>query len=144
MVDITFLEHTADAKFQAYGQTLEQAFISAGVGVFNLLTNIKKIKPKISHTIKVEAFSKEALLFDFLDELLFLLDTEGFIPCEIDDFIILKKEKEFVIQTTVYGDSAKNYEVHGHIKAATYNDMVIDENYNKPNRNVMVQVVVDI
>ncbi|MBI3032748.1 archease [Candidatus Woesearchaeota archaeon] len=144
MVDIKFLEHTADAKFQAYGQTLEQAFISAGVGMFNLLTNVKKIKPKISHNIKVEASSKEALLYDFIDELLFLVDTEGFIPCEIDDFIILKKENEFIIQTTVYGDSYKNYEVHGDIKAATYNDMIIDENYNQKNRKVMVQVVVDI
>ena len=149
---ITFLDHTADAKFQAFGNSLEEAFINAGIGMFELLTS-DKVQPKIKHKIKIESSSKEALLFDFLDELIFLLDTEGFIASEIEMFEILTSNAGFIIQTTVKGDYFKKYDVHCDIKAVTYNEMVIDEEYNQSKSKikdkqqgwkVMVQVVLDI
>jgi len=136
MKQFEYLEHTADAKFRAYGKTLEEAFANAALAAFNILTDITRVQPKIKHEIKIHYKKKESLLYDFLDQLLFLLDTEGFILAKVDKIKITSSE----LTATVSGDSYKNYDVHGDIKSVTYNDMLIEE---KPNK-VIVQVVLDI
>ena len=44
-----FLDHTADAKFRAYGKNLEQAFTNAALALTNLVTDSAKVKPNIKH-----------------------------------------------------------------------------------------------
>ena len=44
MVKFKFLEHTADAKFQAYGKNMEEAFSNAALAMFSIITDTKKIK----------------------------------------------------------------------------------------------------
>ena len=46
MVKFRFLEHTADAKFQAYGKNIEEAFSNAALAMFSVITDIKKINKK--------------------------------------------------------------------------------------------------
>lgn len=136
-----FLDHTADAKFRAYGSNLEEAFENVALATFSILINPEKVKPVISKEIKVMAAKKTSLLYDFIDELLFLLDTEGFLLNKIENLKIDQGDS-FVLTCILYGDNFKNYnDVKGNIKSITYNDMIIDENYED---KVMVQVVVDL
>ncbi|MCK4550749.1 MAG: archease, partial [Candidatus Aenigmarchaeota archaeon] len=74
-----YLEHTADAKFKAYGKSLEEAFSNAALAVFNIMVDTKKVEPKIKKEIEITGKNKETILFDFIDELLFFLDAENFI-----------------------------------------------------------------
>lgn len=134
-----FLDHTADAKFRAYGSNLEEAFLNAGLATFSILINPEKVNPQIKKEIKVMSAKKTSLLYDFIDELLFLLDTEGFLLSKIENLKI-EKEDSFVLTCTIYGDTFKNYSISGNVKSITYNDMIIDEKEG----NVMVQVVVDL
>ena len=129
-----FLEHKADAKFQAFGKTLEEAFSNAALAMFSLMTDIKKVKGKIEKKFNVKGYDKKALLYNFLEELLFLLDSEGFLLYKIKKIKIVNNKLEAV----VVGDKVSNYETHGEVKAVTYNEMEIKE---KP---YMVQVVVDM
>ena len=41
-----FLEHTADAKFQAFGKNLEETFANAALALTKLMTD-SKVKTKI-------------------------------------------------------------------------------------------------
>ena len=66
------LEHTADAKFKAVGETLEDAF-SSTVDAFADIAGGEGGNTR--HKFEVESESLEALLFDFLDELIYLQDT---------------------------------------------------------------------
>ncbi|MFH0936439.1 MAG: archease [Candidatus Woesearchaeota archaeon] len=129
-----FLEHKADAKFQAFGKTLEEAFSNAALAMFSLMTNIKKVKGKIEKRINVKGYDKKALLYNFLEELLFLLDKDSFLLSKIKKI----KIKDNKLEAIVLGDKAINYETHGEVKAVTYNEMEIKE---KP---YMLQVVVDM
>lgn len=138
MKKFEFFEHTADAKFRAYGKNLEEAFANAALAMTSIMAGSGKIKPKIKREIKVEGDDTKALLYKFIEEFLFLLDTENFLLSEVKDVKITKGKKNYALTAKAYGDKAGNYKTHGDVKAVTYNEMEISE---KP---VYVQVVVDI
>ena len=140
MAKFKFLEHTADAKFQAYGKTMEEAFSNAALAMFSIITDIKKIKKALKNEIKAEGSDLKSLLYNFLEELLFLIDTENFLLSSIKEISIKEINKKFKLNAVAVGDKANNYETHGDIKAVTYNEMRIEENKDK----VMVQVVLDL
>ncbi len=135
-----YLEHTADLKFQAFGFTLEEAFINAAYAMFNYLIDPEKIKPINKYEITKEAETKEALLYDFLDELIFLIDTKGMVLSRIDFIKIEEIANGFKLRCVLFGDSYKNYQIHGDIKAVTYHEMEINDSPG----NVIIQVVIDI
>jgi len=115
-----FFEHTADAKFQAYGKDLEEAFSNAAIAMYNVITDTNKIKAKIKK------------------EFLFLMDTEDFLLSKVEKLKINKMDDTYELMAVAYGDKVGSYEVKGDIKAVTYQEMEIKK---KP---AMVQVVVDI
>ena len=53
-MEFEYLEHTADAKFKAYGDSLEKAFVNAGKATFGLLLDCDKVKPVIEKKIEVK------------------------------------------------------------------------------------------
>lgn len=135
-----FLEHTADAKFRAYGKTLEEAFGNAALAMYSIMVDTEKVKPKIKKEIKVDGTDEKSLLYNFLEEFLFILDVENFLLNKIKKIKITKKKQKYYIKAEAYGDKAENYETHGDVKAVTYNEMEI----KKEKKRCVVQVVLDI
>ena len=128
-----YLEHTADVKFQAFGNTLEESFSNAGYAMINIISE-NKIKEKTNKKIKVTGVDKKALLYAFLEEILYLLNAEDFILSKITKIKIKDKK----LTATLTGDKLKDYQLETDVKAVTYNEMFIKE---KP---YIVQVVLDI
>lgn len=142
MEKFRFLQHTADAKFEAYGNTIEEAFSNSALAMFTVMIEPDKVRPKIERDVKVQAKDEKALLYNWLEELLFLLDSEGFLLSKVRKIrITAKKGKDFMLEASVAGDLAANgYKTHGDVKAVTYNEMEIRKESNK----YTLQVVVDI
>lgn len=140
MKQFVFLEHTADVKFRAYGKNIEEAFANAARATFQIITDIACVKKKKKKIISVQAGTKEQLLYDFLNELLFLVDTEGFLMADVLKVSVKKTKSKFTLRCTIIGDSNKQYEIKSQIKSVTYNDMFIREQKNR----VTIQVVHDI
>lgn len=135
-----FLEHTADAKFRAYGKTIEEAFSNAALAMFSVMAKTEKISPKIKKEIKATGADLKSLLYSFLEDLLFLMDSESFVLNKIKK-IKIKKNKKFELSADAVGDIISDkYELHGEVKAVTYNEMEIKEEKGK----FIVQVVVDL
>jgi len=132
-----FLQHTADMKFQAFGKSLEEAFSNAVYALKEVITK-DKIKPLVKRTINVKGKDNENLLYNFLEEFLFLLDSENFMISEVDKIIINLEKLE--LTAVIYGDNIKKYSAITDIKAITYNDMFIKQEKGK----FIVQVVVDV
>jgi len=145
MFKIKFLPHTADAKFRVTGDSLEQAFIGAAKALTKVMTD-DVVKPVFKKLISVKAKTLEALLYDFLQELVFLLDVEGFLMSRVESLTInkLAKAEGFVLKAVVLGDKVTNYEVKDVVKAITYNDMVVEERFVNGRKVFVVQVVVDL
>ncbi len=135
-----YLKHTADLKVRAYGKTIEEAFANTAIGGFDFLTQTSKVAKKIEKNISLAAKRIESLLYDFLQELLFLMDTEGFLISGFKDFKIVIEKDNASLQCTALGENYKNYKVKGDIKAITYSEMKIKKNSD----SVVVDVVFDI
>jgi SHS2 domain-containing protein len=135
-----YIDHTADLKVRAYGKTLEEAFANAAIGGFDFLTDTAKIKKKTEKKISIKAKRLESLLYDFIEQLLFLLDTEGFMISGFKDMKINQANDKFELKCTALGDSYKNYEVKGDIKAITYSEM----NIRKEKNAYVIDLVFDI
>lgn len=78
------LEHTADAMVEAYGRSLGERFGNAAYAMFDQITDVTKVEPRGELKVVLSAESREQLLVDFLQELLFLHDAEGLLFCEFD------------------------------------------------------------
>lgn len=135
-----YLDHTADAMFESYGKDMEEAFVNSALAMFNILTDITKVKSEKKFEIEVKANSYEKLLFDFLGELLFYLDTEHMLFSKFDNMKITKVDNKYELFCSAIGDLASNYDTHGDIKAPTYNEMSIKETDD----GVIIKAVVDI
>jgi len=134
------LEHTADEKFRAEGQTLEKAF-SESVKAFGEIVNADPEAGEYRHKIKVESESHEALLFDFLNKLIFLQDTEGVVVCQTDKLELEEKKDSYCIKATIWADSIHKEDSFLDIKAPTYNEMNVDY---EENEGWVLEAVLDI
>jgi len=135
-----FLEHTADAKFQAYGATLEEAFAHAALATVTLMWDWKKIENKIERKVDVEGKDLKQLLVSFLEEILYLLDSKNFLTGVAEKVSVKQNGNRYVLKALFKGDIfSDKYEIYGEVKAITYNEMKIEDR-----NGFMVQVVVDL
>lgn len=132
-----FFEHTADIKFRAFGKTLEEVFKNSALAMFRSMYN-GEIKSTRKIKIKTKGKDLESLLYSFLEEFLFFLDSEEFFASEIREIKINQKKME--IEAEVWGDDARNYKRHLDIKAVTYNEMFVKKEKGK----WVSQVVLDV
>lgn len=87
------LDHTADAKFRATGDSVEEAF-SEVVKAFGDIVGTDPEAGNTRHNVKVEAENYEALLFDFLDELIYLQDANNIAVCHAEDLEVEETEEQ--------------------------------------------------
>ncbi|PIN93419.1 hypothetical protein COU54_03110 [Candidatus Pacearchaeota archaeon CG10_big_fil_rev_8_21_14_0_10_31_24] len=129
-----FLEHTADIKFRTSGKNLNEVFENVVLAVAYYLTGGVKIGNKEQRKIFLEKDNLESLMYSFIDEIIYLLDSSAFLVSKAE--IQISGNKLIGI---LYGDSAQKYEI-SQIKAATYAEMHIKENL----KGWEAQVVLDV
>lgn len=135
-----FFHHTADAKFQAFGHTLEEAFAHAALAVASLMWEWQKIAKNIEISVSADGKDLEQLLVSFLEEVLYLLDTQDFLLASVDDVRLEKDDEGWRLNALFKGDMHRSeYEIFGDVKAITYNEIVV-----KDRAPFFVQVVADI
>ncbi len=132
-----FFSHTADIKFRAYGKTIEETFSNS---VYALVNSVFDKKIKQSKKLKVNVSGKdfESLLYNFLEEIIFLIDSKNFFVSKILKLKIDKKN--FKLSAVFLGDFGENYKIQSNIKAITYNEMFV----KKIKEKWVSQVVLDI
>ncbi|MEK6926528.1 MAG: archease [Nanoarchaeota archaeon] len=131
-----FLSHTADIKFQAYGETLNKVFENSALALLHSIHE-GKIKSKRKRNFSVKGKDLESLMYNFLEEFLYLIDAEHFIASKVK--AKLSQDKK-TLSAEISGDKAENYNIEMHVKAVTYNDMFVKKIKNQ----WAAQVVVDV
>ncbi len=130
-----FLEHTADIKFKVYGKTLNEIFENAVLALSEYLSRGEKIKSKKGKVVDVSGSDLESLFYNFLDELIYLLDAENFIVAKAKVTL-----RGYNLHAELYGDNASNYKDLDQVKAATYAEMYI----KKTQDGFEAQAVLDV
>lgn len=122
---IKYIEHPSDVGFEVYGDTLEELYANAAIAMYSFMTDIDEIEEEAEEReIEVNSEDLYSLMFDWLDELIFLFDSESLVMRSFD---IAIDESNFSIQGTCKGgkfDPSK-HESGIIIKAVTYNMMQI-------------------
>jgi SHS2 domain-containing protein len=131
------IDHTADVGIMAYGNDLKEAFANSAYGMFSLMADLDGVREKVSRKIDVHSTDREALLVDWLNELLYLFDVEHIIFKRFEITALSQKR----LQAKVYGEKidASRHQLKTAVKAATYHMLKIEKN-----EGVKVRFILDI
>ena len=140
MEQYKILDHTADAKFQAFGKDLNEVFTNAALAMFSILKDPKEIKAVKKFEFEIDSEDLQSLLYDFLEKFVVMMDIDDFMLSELEVEIEKLSEDFFKLNCKGKGDSSKKYEIGGDIKAVTYHDMFV----KKEKGLWTIQAVVDI
>jgi len=123
-----YLEHTADAKFRAYGKSLEEVFENAAYAMFNVMIDTSTVAAEISHEIELSSEDMDGLLFNWLSEILFVFEVESLVFSKFIVDRIEHDETGFRLFARAMGEdiNLSKHKFGTEVKAATYNDMKIE------------------
>lgn len=116
--------HTADLAVKVWGKDLPELFQSAFDGYRFFLIGDEAIKERKIQTFSVEADETESLLVRFLNRLIFLFDTERFVPMRAK----LKISGNH-LDAEISGDNDIQ-DIRHCVKAATYHNLSIERSGN--------------
>ena len=135
--DFEIINHTADVGIIAYGADISQAFANAARALFSLITELDNIDEVVYRDVEITAPDQESLLVAWLNELIYLFDTENIIFKRFD----ITQLNNTQLKARSYGekvDSSKHKLKTG-VKAATYHMLKVDKG-----NGCKVQVLFDI
>jgi SHS2 domain-containing protein len=136
-----FFDHTADVLYKAYGKTVEEAFVNAGLAMTSVMVDYEKVVDKFEHRISVRGSKLETLLYEFLQELIYLVDAEEFLLHAVGSLKIESSGDAYKLEAVVRGDTISSaYETDSAVKSATYSEMYVREEEGR----WVAQVVLDI
>ncbi len=127
------LPHTADTKIRVFGNTKQELFLNAIKGMTAILKSSGKGK-SVHRKIEVESLDLNALLIDFLNEVLYLSETNR----EVYNGIKFKHFSDNQLQGELAGNKIESFGED--IKAVTYHDVEI----KKKNNIYQVDILFDI
>lgn len=118
------LEHTADAMVEAEGESLGERFVNAAYAMFDQMTDASKVSPKGEVRIELEAEGREQLLVDFLQELLFLHDTENLV---FGEFEVDTDGRRLVARARGEQFDESRHPKRAVVKGVTYHGLAFDD-----------------
>ena len=135
--DFEVLEHTADVGIRAYGADIMEAFANAARGLFSLITELDDIEEVEEREIELTADDQESLLVGWLNEFIYLFDTENIVfkrfgITQLDDTRLKAK---------CYGEKVdtSRHQIKTGVKGATYHMLAIEQS-----NGCKVEVLFDI
>lgn len=119
------IDHTADVGIAAYGSDMKEAFASVAAGMFSLMVDLDSIMEATSRKVDIKADNREDLLVAWLNELIYIHDTEGmlFSRFAVNDL----GDRE--LKADCYGEKLdiERHSMKMEVKAATYHNVRIKE-----------------
>jgi SHS2 domain-containing protein len=134
-----YLEHTTDAFIEVTANTLEEAFENAGVSVVDTIVDIKLVEERTEKKIEVSGNDLNNLLYNWLEEIIILTITEGFVTKRF--LVKLEKNNGYKLKATLKGEEIdfKKHHFKMEIKAPTFHLMEI-----KQDKQVVMRFLLDL
>lgn len=120
-----FLDHATDAIIEVTAKDLKEAFAVAADAEINLTLDQDKVEEKDQKKFSAKGKDVHYLLFSWLEEIPFMLITEGFAIKRIE--FEIKENDGYEIEATAFGETldVKKHNFKVEIKAPTFYDMEI-------------------
>ena len=130
------IEHTADVGLIAYGRNLAEAYANAAYGLFSIIAELKKVREIESRRLEISEGDAEALLFEWLNSLIYFFDVEMLLFKRFDIIDLDGHQLKAICHGEKY-DPSRHHLKTG-VKSATYHMLKVDAEKNQ------VQVIFDI
>lgn len=124
MKNYEYFEATADIGFNAYGNDLNEAFENASLAMFNVITDTSDVEAKKEISFEISSEDEVALLYDYLEELLFHHEVDFMLFSEFH----IEIDENLHLKATVKGEEI-NWDKHERkteIKAITFHKMAVE------------------
>ena len=133
------LEHTTDAIIEVTADNLENAFEIAGISVIETILDISKVEEIGTRNLEVRGRDLNYLLYNWLEEMIILTITEGFVGKRI--ILKISKNEDYVINAEIFGEDIdlKKHEFKVEIKSPTFHEMRIEQN-----KQVIMRYLLDL
>ena len=116
-------EHTADVGIQAFGSTLAELFVHAAQGMESLMVAPEQVRLATVREITVEGHDTVSLLVNWLNELIFLFDTDYLLFRDFEISFI--NETRLIARATGEVYNEQRHELASAIKAATWHEAAV-------------------
>jgi SHS2 domain-containing protein len=130
-------EHTADVGIRAHGTDQAEAFANAATAMCSLITDLEYVKEDLVKEVKVGAPDRELLLVEWLNQLVYLFDTEYILIKRVE----ISHISDIELEARCFGERVdkSRHMLKTAIKSATYHMLKVEENLG-----FKVQVVLDV
>jgi SHS2 domain-containing protein len=119
---------TADIAFEATGRDLAELFRDAADATTNvMIDNIEAIQPRETRRIDLSNDKLDMLLFDLLQELIFLKDAKRLL-LRVREVLIHKKDETFFLKAAAEGEplDVERHHQRADVKAVTLHDFSVE------------------
>ena len=130
------IDHTADVGLIAYGKTVAEAFANAAYGMFSIIAGLAMVRETESRRISVREVDMEGLLFEWLNNLVYLFDVEMLIFRSFDIVYFDGRRLEAICRGEKFDPS--RHQLKAGIKSATYHMLEVNRKKHQ------VQVIFDV
>jgi len=114
------LDHSSDIRIKAFGDTKEELFLNAMEGM-NAVLKPDLLKKTTNRRVVVNSFDLNALLVDFLSEVLYLSQVNK----EIYIDVVFNKFSDKELEGELKGNKVESFSED--IKGVTYHDLKIEQ-----------------
>jgi SHS2 domain-containing protein len=139
MKNYEIIDTTADIGIRAFGPDLPAIYTNAALGMFNLIVDVETIQERLERAITVTASDKEGLLAEWLNEFLFLFDTELLLFKRFE----ITELSQILIRANCFGEKVdrSRHELKRGIKSATYHKLKVER---QNDGSYLAEVIFDI
>ena len=119
-----FVDHTGDLGVRLFGESLSRLFEQAAQALTFILTDPETIQIEETRKLLLDAKTDEELLITWLNELVYLFDTEGILFRTYDVLSVHDHHLEALAQGESYVEG--RHSIKTTVKAATYHQLKIE------------------
>jgi SHS2 domain-containing protein len=122
---IRMLDHTADVGFEVETPTLESLFDEARRALLMIVFERPPERGEEEHPVQLRAPDLETLLVRWINELVFFIQGDGFVPVRADIEVREAGEEGFSLGALLTGTplDLEGYGWQGEIKSATFHGL---------------------
>ena len=118
---------TSDIVFKAYGKDMKELLENSAEALFSIICDIKQVKAENTVTLEAEGDDSKDLLFNWLQELIAIVDTDEMFFSKFD----VKSIEGNKIVVECYGEGIKPEKGNTLVKALTNHLFDIEEKDGK-------------
>ncbi len=128
------IEHTADWAIRVRAQNLSALFERSAIGMFELIGGQQRSGDRIQRPITLQGADTETLLVAWLEELLFIQESEGVML--VRSHVQMPSDTQLLAKVEFAPEASRSKE----IKAVTYHNLEVQQN----DKGYEVTIVFDV